>query len=278
MDLRYDLRHFILFIICILFSLSCSQKSFAYAFEDSRPLYAGCRQLAMGNAYIAGADDAGAGCWNPAGLIQWQGVKVAVSTQLSDRDRYAFDSKCIGYCYRNTAFFWGNKIALRVRDDTPDFSYYSLAHKLNSHIAIGGSAKFKRRHPSDYYQFFGYSTDYDLGMLWKPNVRNSAGIVIQSLSGSRRWVDAVVLGIARQMPGKLLLSADIATVINDNIRLEPYIGCEWQANKWILARCGLSNGRPAFGIGAKIAMLKIDYAIIHDKEGNISYLSCQLKL
>ncbi|MDE0553955.1 MAG: hypothetical protein OXI24_07065, partial [Candidatus Poribacteria bacterium] len=44
-------------------------------FEVSRPLYVGARALAMGNAFTAVADDATAGFWNPAGLIQCQGVQ-----------------------------------------------------------------------------------------------------------------------------------------------------------------------------------------------------------
>ena len=92
----------------------------------------------MGNAFTALADDAEAGFWNPAGFVQWQGVKIAGSRKVSDRESYAFDPKCVAYSYRDTGFFWGNKIALRVESGTPDFTYYSLARKLTPYLAMVG--------------------------------------------------------------------------------------------------------------------------------------------
>ena len=163
-------------IFCsVLFPIS-GAWAITFPFETARPLYAGARPLGMGNAFTAVAEDAEAGFWNPAGLVQWQGVKIAGSRKMSDREDYAFDPKCIAYSYRDTGFFWGNKIALRVDSGTPDFTYYSLARKLNPYLAMGGSVKFKRKHPSDYYQFFGHSPGYDLGVLWKPGALSSGGL------------------------------------------------------------------------------------------------------
>ena len=76
---------------------------FAFPFEDARPLYIGSRPLGMGNASTAIADNAEAGFWNPAGLIQWQGVRIFASAKSSDRESYAFDSKCMAYSYRDNA-------------------------------------------------------------------------------------------------------------------------------------------------------------------------------
>ncbi|MDQ1328036.1 MAG: hypothetical protein QG641_1321, partial [Candidatus Poribacteria bacterium] len=172
-------------LLCIIYLTFFDSSLRAYMlFETDRPLYVGSRPLSMGNAFVAVADNAESGFWNPAGLIQRQGVMVFVATKLWDRGTNAFDSKSVAYCYRNTAFSWGNKIALRVENgDTPDFSYYSLARKLNSYVSIGGSVKFKRKHPSDYYQFFGYKPGYDLGILFKPELEDSFGVLIQKLSG-----------------------------------------------------------------------------------------------
>ena len=128
--------------------------SAAFPFEEARPLYVGARALGMGNAFTAVADDATAGFWNPAGLIQWQGVKLFGVNKFHNRSDYGFDPKGIGYAYRGSGLFWGNKIALGVESGTPDFNYYSLAHQIHPHVAIGASLKFKRKHPSNYYQFF----------------------------------------------------------------------------------------------------------------------------
>ena len=252
---------------------------FAFPFEDARPLYIGSRALGMGNAFTALADDAEAGFWNPAGLVQWQGVKISSSAKASDRESYAFDSKCVAYSYRDTAFFWGNKIALRVEGGgTPDFTYYSLARKLSPYLAMGSSVKFKRRHPSEYYQFFGHSPGYDLGVLWKPNARSSGGMLIQNMSDGKRWISIVTFGFAHRFPNRSLLSVDIAALFGGRIALEPHVGWEWQAARWVALRAGMSDGYPTAGVGLKLSVFRINYAWIRDATGSAHFLSGQVEL
>lgn len=253
--------------------------AFALPFESDRPLYSGARPLAMGNAFTSVADDANAGFWNPAGLIQSPGIKVALSTQISERNNNAFDSKCIGYCYREIGLFWGNKIALRVdEDDTPDYNYYSVAYKLNSFFSIGASAKFKRKHPCDYYQFFGYKVGYDLGILYKPDFYNSYGILIQDISDSKGLVNIISIGSSNRILGRTLLSGDINLLLNDNIKLGTHLGSEFRICKWLTLRLGITDRRPTFGLGIGIFNFNIDYALIRDERGNISYISGYLSL
>ena len=45
-------------------------------FEKAQPVYVGARAIGVGNAFTAIADDASACFWNPAGLIQSQGVRI----------------------------------------------------------------------------------------------------------------------------------------------------------------------------------------------------------
>ena len=253
----------------------------------------------MGNAFTALADDAEAGFWNPAGLVQWQGVRFFASTKASDRENYAFDSKCVAYSYRDVAFFWGNKIALRVEDgDTPDFNYYSLARKLNPYLAIGSSVKFRRRHPCEYYQFFGHSPGYDLGVLWKPNARSSGGVLIQNMGDGDRWISITTFGFASKVLNTSLLSVDLAVLFDDGATLEPHVGWEWQAFHWMALRAGMSDSHPTAGVGLKLPIpsawgqrvgsrakgrhgcppLRIDYAWIHDAKGNAHFLSGQVGL
>ena len=113
-----------------IFLLTAPSSDGVRPFEIAQPLYVGARAIGMGNAFTAMADDATAGFWNPAGLIQWQGVKVFGMNKLFDRSEYGFDPKGIAYTYRETAFFWGNKIALGVPTRDPDYTYYALAPSL----------------------------------------------------------------------------------------------------------------------------------------------------
>jgi hypothetical protein len=287
--LNWMLKYLHLFVSCVLCLVYSSAVSHAQAFpfEYARPLYIGSRPLAMGNAFTALADDAEAGFWNPAGLVQWQGVRIFASSKTSDRESYAFDSKCVAYSYRDTAFFWGNKIALRVEGgDTPDFTYYSLSRKLNPYVAMGSSVKFKRRHPCGYYQFFGCCPGYDLGVLWKPNARSSGGILIQNMGDEKRWISVVSFGFAHRFPNRLLLSVDIAALFKDQIAVEPHVGWEWQVDQWIALRAGMSDGHPAAGAGLRLSIppfrlmtgLRIDYAWIHNARGNAHFISGQVEM
>ena len=262
-------------LFLFIFSLCQFAISETMPYEIDRPLYVGSRPLGMGNAYIAVADDAEAGFWNPAGLIQHQGVKVFVAGKMLDREENVFDSKCVAFCYRGTALFWGNKIALRLKNgDIPDYNYYSLAQKLNSHIAVGVSAKFKRRHPSDYYQFFGYKTDYDVGFLIKPNIDGSLGILIQKLDNQKQWINAVTVGFSYRISEKALSVCDMAILIDEKSSLEPHFGLEYTIIRWLMLRVGVSDRNPTVGIGINIANIKFDYAMINGS----SFISAQLRL
>jgi len=265
---------------CILyFVFSCSSVCAYFPFEVDRPLYVGSRPLSMGNAFVAIADNAESGFWNPAGLVQRQGVMVFASTKLWDRDTNAFDSKCVTYCYRETAFSWGNKIALRVENrDTPDFNYYSLAHKLNSYVSIGGSVKFKRKHPSDYYQFFGHSPGYDLGILYKSDTGDSVGMLVQKLSGEKKWVNIVTIGFAHEVSDNMLMSFDIAIPLKQKILLENHIGLEYDINNWIVLRAGGFSKSPTAGLGLKFGRFEIDYALVRESKRISSFISGQVQL
>jgi hypothetical protein len=262
-------------LFLFIFSISQFAISETMPYEIDRPLYIGSRPLGMGNAYIAVADDAEAGFWNPAGLIQYQGVKVFASGKMLNREENVFDSKCVSFCYSGTALFWGNKIALRMKNgDTSDYNYYSLAQKLSSHIAIGVSAKFKRRHPSDYYQFFGYKTDYDVGFLVKTDSDSLYGLLIQKLDNQNKWINAITLGSSYKMGAKVLSVCDIVILIDKKTSLETHFGVEYNINRWLMLRFGISDKKPTTGIGINVANIKFDYAIIK----GLSFISAQIQL
>ena len=230
-------------------------------FESARPLYVGVRALGMGNAFTAVADDASAGFWNPAGLIQWQGVKLFAINKFHDRNDYRFDPKGIGYSYRGYSLFWGNKIALGVNSGVPDFNYYGIARQLGPYLAAGLSLKFKRRHPSDVYQFFGYETAYDLGFLFKPHPNLKFGCLAQNLKGyGIQWL---TLGTAYRYTA-YQFSVDVA-LSTEGKTPELYIGAEWDRFPIVPIRLGISNGAFTVGIGIAWKGLHIDYTRIFEK-------------
>ena len=247
----------------------------SFPFQEARPLYVGARPLGMGNAFAAVADGAEAGFWNPAGLVQRQGVMVFASAKAVDRGSDTFDSKAVAYSHKDTAFSWGNKIAIRTEGaGTPDFTYYSLARRMSSRVALGGSVKFRRKHPSGYYQFFGHSPGYDLGVLWKHDARRSAGILIQNMGDEKRWISIATFGFAQRFSNGSVLSVDAAGRFGEGAALEPHVGWEWNLIRWMALRAGLSDGHPTAGLGLKLlSRFCVDYAWIHEPGRGMHFLS-----
>ena len=244
-----------------------------FPFESARPLYVGARALGMGNAFTAVADDATAGFWNPAGLIQWQGVQLFAVNKFHNREDYRFDPKGIGYSYRGYSLFWGNKIALGVDSGVPDFNYYGVARQLGAYAAAGLSLKFKRRHPSDHYQFFGYQTAYDLGLLFKPRPYLKFGCLAQNLEGyGIQWI---TLGTAYRYAA-FQFSADVA-ISTEGKTPELYIGTEWYPFRVLPIRLGVSNGALTVGMGIKWKGVGINYARIFEEGFASDFISAALR-
>lgn len=260
--LNYRLMKSLSLLLCLLWLITATDGQVSAAkkaFESARPLYVGSRALGMGNAFTAVADDASAGFWNPAGLIQWQGVKLFGVNKFHDREDYRFDPKGIGYSYRGYSLFWGNKIAIGVESGIPDFNYYGIARQFGSYIAAGVSLKFKRRHPSDTYQFFGYATAYDIGLLLKPHPNLKFGGLLQNFEGyGLHWL---TLGAAyRYAPYQF--AVDVAVPTDTATSPEFYIGVEWNRFPLIPVRLGFSNGAVTLGLGVAWRGLHLNYARI----------------
>ena len=243
-----------------------------YPFEIARPHYVGARALAMGNAFTAVADDATGGFWNPAGLIQWQGVKLFGVTKFQNRQNYRFDPKGIGFSWRGYSLYWGNKIALDVPSGTPDFNYYGIARQLGAYLAIGLNLKFKRKHPSDYYQFFGYHTSYDIGLLFKPRPNLKIGCLLQNLEdNSIQWV---TFGSAYRYES-YQFSVDLA-LSTEGKTSEYYIGAEWIPTSFFSVRVGSSNGSITGGFGLRIIDVYLYYARIYEIQATSDFVSAEI--
>ena len=247
----------------------------AFPFEEARPLYVGARALGMGNAFTAVADDATAGFWNPAGLIQWQGVKFFGVNKFHDRSDYGFDPKGIGYAYRGYGLFWGNKIALGVESGIPDFNYYSFAHKIHPHVAVGGSLKFKRKHPSDYYQFFGHSPSYDLALLVKLQSNLKFGLLAGNLP-RERGISWLTLGTAYQWEN-LVFAVDLVVPRGPLNETGLYYGIEWKPHHLIRVRGGRSDLWWTSGLGFDWRWIRIDYARIFEPDSASDFISAELQ-
>lgn len=261
--------------IIVLFLVYSHRTSADFPFETPRPQYVGARALGMGNAFTAIADGATAGFWNPAGLIQGQGVKIFGATKLHDRNDYAFDPKGIGYTYRGYALFWGNKIALGVESGTPDFNYYAFARQITAYSAVGASIKFKRKHPSERYQFFGTHPSYDFALLIKPYPNLKFGLLAHYLP-NRSGIQWLTLGAAYRWR-ELLIAWDTALPGLDLRGTDFYLGAEWRAVSFLHVRGGLSNKDWTIGFGFHWMQFKVDYARIYESYFASDFISGELQ-
>ena len=64
---------------------------------------------------------------------------------------------------------------------------------------------------------------------------------------------------------------DIAALFDDGIALEPQVGGEWQVFRWMALRAGVSDSDPTAGLGLKLFKFRIDYAWIHNADGDAHY-------
>ena len=243
-------------------------------FEKAQPVYVGARAIGIGNAFTAIADDATACFWNPAGLIQSQGVRIFGMNKFFDRSEYGFDPKGISYSYRQNGFAWGNKIALGTRSQDPDYSYYAVARQLGSYLSFGGSLKFQRRHPSRYYQVFGYNPSFDLAVLAKLSPNWKIGLLWQN-EDLRLGMDRQTIGLAYQITLKkpnsdLIVSLDLEQdhSANGKSNTKTRMGFEFPVSRFLQLRGGNSDGSWTAGIGLKCqfgpTVARIDYAWIGD--------------
>ena len=269
----FKILYVFVFVTCFVLLTMPAFGQIVYPFETARPHYVGARALAMGNAFTAVTDDATGGFWNPAGLIQWEGVRLFGSMKFYNRDDYRFDPKGVGFSWRGNSLYWGNKIAIDVPSGVPDYNYYSIARQLGSYFAVGLSLKFKRRHPSDYYQFFGYQTSYDVGLLYKPYPGFKFGCLLQNVEGHNiQWV---TLG-TNYNQDTYQLSVDIALSTED-LKSKFYIGAEWTPASSLSLRLGNSNGAFTGGVGLHVMGMTFNYARIYEELIASDFITAEIR-
>ncbi len=227
----------------------------------------------MGNAFAALSDDPTALFWNPAGIVQIEGVSVFGQTKL-DRSDFGFDPKGIAYKWRRLGLGWGNKIAVGL-EGTPDYNYYSAALKLSWRASVGVSLKFKRRHPCGYYQFFGYRRSSDIGFLIFPNDSISMALVIR---GNNGWDELTVAGAYRGsisiLTLDLILRGFNASSLHLGLELIPIRYLRMRGGFWMEdpdEESGLSAG-----MGLYIGAFSLHYAWIKISGGDAHYLSAYI--
>lgn len=252
---------------------------------------AGARGLAMGGAFVAVADDAAAGYWNPAGLTWICGWQMAgtYSLGLDAGRRYSHIGIGGAGGWGACGLTWLNarvpEVALHgANDENPrsgsvadNALMLSLARQLGS-ASLGLTAKGLIREieengvPARTERIHGYGIDLGLGLGLTETVR--AGFAVQNIAGELGGGgDADDLpatlraGLSLWPMAGVILAADVEG-IQEGDRASFHIGGEydvpWTRKPGTVLRAGATDGGFALGIGVGYGWVHADYAYVND--------------
>jgi hypothetical protein len=276
----------ILSLLLLLFLIRQPYSSLAATTGfDFLKLGIGARPLALGEAYVALANDINAIYWNPAGLVQLRRQETGFTYNRWFED--------IGYYFFGYSYLFNDSVfALSVyylgaeniegSDDasnpTGEFSVYDLAfafsysRQLTDKLSTGLNLKFisEKLEDEDARAFA-----FDLGALYKTGIRNLVlGLNIQNVGTKIKFITQSAslplnwkFGLAYNLfPGyPVILTLDTNKSENRDIYFG--LGAEWWLGDYLALRIGRKfNSRIddglRFGLGLKVEDLRIDYAYI----------------
>lgn len=297
-------KRFFLLVIALLCTDSARAAS-GYAGEFLS-LGAGARSLALGSAYVAIADDATAGYWNPAGLValnsrqahlmhaeRFQGlvqhdfaalarpgqrlhgmslslVRVAVGdihfTELED------PSRPIGA---------DNRPLIASTEQSADYAFYlSGGHRLGSRLSLGLSAKTIYRQIAS---ISAYGFGFDLGARYQisPGIALAANLrdltttpIFWNTNATDHIQPSLLVGLAYALPlaggrATAIIASHSGSDNTDNTTLNG--GVEYR-HRYIALRAGIEAGRQSLGLGlTPLYNLDLDLAYLQHDELAATY-------
>ncbi|MCJ7645688.1 PorV/PorQ family protein [bacterium] len=243
----------------------------------------GARPLALGEAYVALADDISAIYWNPAGLVQLGQPEVGFTYNKWFEDIgyhfFGYSHPLNDSIFALSLYYLGEG-DIEGSDDagnpTGEFSVYDLAfalsygRKLTDRLSAGLNFKFIREklEEEDANAFA-----FDLGALYKTGIDNlDLGLNIQNIGPRIKFVKESAslplnwkFGLAYKLfpSNPLILTLDFNKLNNKGIYFG--LGAECWIVDYLAVRIGSKfdpdiRDRIRFGLGLKVKNLRLDYA------------------
>jgi len=245
----------------ILIVVGCSEVAVAKDYNHALPFLrmgVGARALGMGGAYVAVADDATAGYWNPAGLssVGKFSFSSMIAANMGEDRKYNYLSVAGGnFRFGTIGFSWLNAgtsdIASYSSDGVreADFSandhafLFSWGNNMATDLSFGVTAKVVYQKIDD---FSKTGVGFDVGVLY--NISSTAqGAVVFPTAGFTIPIE--IEKVQHRSEIKLRGGAEYAT--------------QFGTNYWGAVRGGVNDGDFTIGAGLKIAgRYSIDYAYI----------------
>lgn len=269
----------------------------------------GVRSISMGKAFVAVADDASAGYWNPAGLHMLKDAQI--SLMYSNPMNYDIGGtggvKGIGYHTMSLAYPTNSfgSIGLNVAylsvgnifvvkdssgptgetfDDKELGVIFSYANKVTDQVHLGLNFKLLRQ---SMWDKSGSGVGLDIGGLYEPMLNLRLGAVLQDI------VNPKIKLMEREdtVPRKLILGASYR-FINDKVLIATgvdkpsarsakfHFGAEVLPISDLSLRAGYTtdSGEISFGIGVRFSVLKLDYGFGLLKVGSTHRVSLTVTL
>jgi len=243
----------------------------------------GARPLALGEAYVALADDISAIYWNPAGLVQLRRPEVGFTYNKWFEDIgyhfFGYSQPVNDSVFAFSVYYLGGGDVEGSDDSgnpTGEFSVYDLAfafsysRKLIDGLSAGLNFKFIREKLEDEA---ANAFAFDLGALYKTGINNlDVGLNIQNIGTTIKFVKESAslplnwkFGLAYKLfPGNPLnLTLDFNKLKNKGIYFG--LGAECWITDYLALRIGSKfdpdiKDRVRFGLGLKVKNLRLDYA------------------
>jgi len=280
---------------CVLCLVSCLNAYAASADGGDAGAFLkngiGVRPISMGKAFVAIADDANAGYWNPAGLAILSTKKL--SAMYSNPMNYALIGdagvKDIGYHTVSVAYpmrFGSvglNLAYLSVGDiyvvkdasgptgekfeDKELGVIASYASTITDQIHLGVNLKFIRQRV---WEDKGSGMGLDLGGLYEPLYNLTFGLMLQDLIEPKikllETADSIPrkikLGVSyRLMDDRVLVAAGIDKASGRSPKL--HAGTEVEPMKDLALRVGYTTdtGEISAGVGVRVSIMQLDYGL-----------------
>ena len=254
----------------------------------------GVRPISMGKAFVAVADDANAGYWNPAGLSILNGAQL--SAMYSNPMNYALVNdagvKDIGYHTVSMAFPLGfGALGLSLAymsvgeievvedatgptgetfDDKELGIIASYASRITDQIHLGVNLKFVQQ---QIWDDKGSGMGLDLGALYEPVYNLTFGLMLQDLVEPK--IKLLEEGVTNSIPRKIRLGASYR-VMDDMVLIATgmdktsgrsvkfHIGAEvkpMRSFKDLAFRAGYTSdtGELSAGLGVRVSVFQLDY-------------------
>ncbi|MBU1318457.1 MAG: PorV/PorQ family protein [candidate division Zixibacteria bacterium] len=267
----------------ILMVVGCSEVAVAKDYNHAMPFLrmgVGARALGMGGAYVAVADDATAGYWNPAGLSHVG--KFSFSSMIAanmgvDRKYNYLSIAGGGFRFGTIGFSWLNAGTSDIASYTSngvreaDFNandhafLFSWGNNMATDLALGVTAKVVYQKIDDYTKT---GVGFDVGVLY--NISSTAQLGITAADLGTKVGDYVPMtfrvGAVVFPTTGFTIPIEIEKVQHRSeikLRAGAEYATQFGTNYWGAVRGGVNDGDFTIGAGLKIAgRYSIDYAYI----------------